>query len=263
MALANIAELLYRRGLKVLMVDFDLEAPGLESYFGEGPEAVISSMEILEKRGIIDMLRSYQELRALPRINPSQAVLPEKSQNEFPREPLNNFITPVYGKNANGGSLSLIPAGRRAGRNFPGYAKRIRGFDWNDFYTNWDGARYFEQFRRELEASADIVLIDSRTGVTEMSGVCTYQLADVVIMFVAPNQQNLNGARMIAQSLANPKLISEGRQGRPVSILPVPSRVERAEGNFQNNFAKQFQNTLGKFLAKGLYFEKNVFPVSH
>jgi MinD-like ATPase involved in chromosome partitioning or flagellar assembly len=32
MALANIAELFYRRGLKVLMVDFDLEAPGLERY---------------------------------------------------------------------------------------------------------------------------------------------------------------------------------------------------------------------------------------
>ncbi|MCP4699578.1 MAG: hypothetical protein GY862_22425, partial [Gammaproteobacteria bacterium] len=261
MALANIAELLYRRGLKVLMVDFDLEAPGLESYFGEGPEAVINLTEILEKRGIIDMLLSYRKLRTLPRINPSQAGRPEESQNgfPFPHEPLSDFITPIYGETANGGSLSLISAGRRAGRDFPGYANRIRGFDWNDFYTNWDGELYFEQFRRELEASADIVLIDSRTGVTEMSGVCTYQLADVVIMLVAPNQQNLNGTEMIAQSLANPKLISEGRQGRSVSILPVPSRVERAEGNFQNNFAKQFQNILDKFLAKGLYFEKNVF----
>ena len=33
MALSNVAELLYRRGLNVLIVDFDLEAPGLEYFF--------------------------------------------------------------------------------------------------------------------------------------------------------------------------------------------------------------------------------------
>lgn len=33
MAIANVAELLYSRGLRVLMADFDLEAPGLEQFF--------------------------------------------------------------------------------------------------------------------------------------------------------------------------------------------------------------------------------------
>src|SRR5215212_2149038 len=33
MALANIAVLMARRGLRVLAVDWDLEAPGLERYF--------------------------------------------------------------------------------------------------------------------------------------------------------------------------------------------------------------------------------------
>ncbi|MCP4219822.1 MAG: ParA family protein, partial [bacterium] len=33
MALANIAELFYRDGKKVLMIDWDLEAPGLERFF--------------------------------------------------------------------------------------------------------------------------------------------------------------------------------------------------------------------------------------
>ncbi|MCP4699423.1 MAG: hypothetical protein GY862_21635 [Gammaproteobacteria bacterium] len=133
MALANIAELLYRQGLNVLMVDFDLEAPGLESYFG-APEALISPKEILEKRGII-----------------------------------------------------------------------------------------------------------------------------VVIIFVLPNQQNIDSARMMAQSLANPKLIQESRQGKPIAILPVPSRVERAEGGFQNDFRVQFEDCLGEFLSENLRFKKNAF----
>lgn len=33
MALSNVAEFLYSRGARVLMVDWDLEAPGLESFF--------------------------------------------------------------------------------------------------------------------------------------------------------------------------------------------------------------------------------------
>ena len=33
MALANVADILARRGLRVLVIDFDLEAPGLERYF--------------------------------------------------------------------------------------------------------------------------------------------------------------------------------------------------------------------------------------
>ena len=33
MALANVAECFYLQGLKVLMIDWDLEAPGLEAFF--------------------------------------------------------------------------------------------------------------------------------------------------------------------------------------------------------------------------------------
>ncbi|MCP4699667.1 MAG: hypothetical protein GY862_22880, partial [Gammaproteobacteria bacterium] len=147
----------------------------------------------------------------------------------------------------------------RAGQDFPRYAEWIRAFDWNDFYINRDGGQYFECFRRELEDIADVVLIDSRTGVTEMSGVCTYQLADIVLMLVAPNQQNLDGTRMMAQSLANPKLIQEGRQGKPIAILPVPSRVDVAEGEFRNNFRVQFEDYLGEFLSKNLRFKNDAF----
>jgi MinD-like ATPase involved in chromosome partitioning or flagellar assembly len=53
MAIANVAELLFRPGLKVLLVDFDLEAPGLERYFTVRADGC---------RGVIDMLQS--ELRS-------------------------------------------------------------------------------------------------------------------------------------------------------------------------------------------------------
>ena len=72
MALANVAELLYQRGLKVLMVDFDLEAPGLERFFDVSnqdekpekrniPEVLYSPNEVIDHRGVIDLLLSYKQ----------------------------------------------------------------------------------------------------------------------------------------------------------------------------------------------------------
>lgn len=53
MALANVAVLLARWGSKVLVVDWDLEAPGIERYFDEMVPGCHEKVE--EKRGIVDI----------------------------------------------------------------------------------------------------------------------------------------------------------------------------------------------------------------
>jgi|SRR5215207_768542 len=262
MALANVAELLYRRGSKVLIVDFDLEAPGLEGYFNIS-NAVFTPPDIQGKRGVIDLILSYKEMRSLPLTKFSgpedhaKQSLPKAFP--YPVEPLTNFVVPIYKEGAKGGSLSIMPAGSRLGEEFTSYAQSVRTFDWDDFYKNWDGEQFFEWFRLQAEKIADYVLVDSRTGISEMSGVCTYQLADVVAMFVSPNQQNLDGTLMMARSLSNPKLIEEGRKGRPLSLVFVPSRVEQGEAILLDNFATEFDKTLGGFITTSLVFEKNAF----
>jgi MinD-like ATPase involved in chromosome partitioning or flagellar assembly len=261
MALANVAELLYHWGLKVLIVDFDLEAPGLERYFNV-PEAVDKPANVQDKRGVIDMLSSYKALRSLPLPNRMQQGNSGDShcQDEFPfpMEPINNFIVPIY-EATERGTLSIISAGRRSGDWFGHYAESVRCFDWDDFYKNWDGELFFEWFRKEVEKIADVVLIDSRTGITEMGGVCTYQLADVVVMFVAPNQQNLDGTMMMARSLSNPELIEKGRKGRSLSLVFVPSRVESGEKELLDKFEEDFTQILGSFIAPTLKFNKSAF----
>lgn len=261
MALANVAELLYNQGLRVLMIDFDLEAPGLERFF-EVPEALHSPDEVMSARGIVDMLLSYKDLRSLPQPYLSrQAIFGGKLQDEspLPVEPLANFIVPIYEENTSGGYLAIVPAGSRGNGDFARYANQVRSFDWNDFYNNWNGEQFFEQFRREAEASFDVILIDSRTGVTEMGGVCNYQLADIVILFVAPNQQNIDGIVRIAYSLMDPKLIEEGRNGRTLSLVFVPSRIEHGEKALLDNFEKQFNHILNRFPTPQLTFEKSAF----
>ena len=237
MALANIAEHLYARGLKVLMVDFDLEAPGLERYF-DVDKALVRPQELLSRRGVIDMLLSYVDLRSVYRPDTASS----KGSLRTPIEPLSQFVVNLYDRNPLGGELAIIPAGRRDGNQFTTYAQHVRSFDWDDFYANEEGEAFFEWFRKEATAIADVVLIDSRTGVSEMSGVCTYQLADVVVMFVAPNRQNLDGTLMMANSLSDPALIEE--RGRPLSLLFVPSRVEYGEAELLDDFAREFDTSL-------------------
>src|SRR5439155_17982971 len=52
MALANAGVLLANWGYKVLMVDFDLEAPGLENFFSRTLEVA----EVQKTGGVIDLL---------------------------------------------------------------------------------------------------------------------------------------------------------------------------------------------------------------
>lgn len=292
MALANVAELLYRHGLKVLMIDFDLEAPGLESYFdvrgdeqdgGDYGSLANIPKEVEAKRGLIDLLVSYKNLRGMlrpePVVAPATAALalsldPNETPNgssasgasSFTVEPLSNFICQIYKKNQKGGELHLLPAGRRANaaycdkerdlREFARYAERVRAFPWNDFYNKWDGQRFFEWFRNEADKFADVVLVDSRTGVTEMSGICTYHLADVVVMFTAPNKQNLEGTKKIADSLKSERLESEGRKGRKLSMLFVPSRVEVNEKAEVDKFANEFKAVFDPLLPPTLKFRE-------
>jgi cellulose biosynthesis protein BcsQ len=60
MALANLAELFYRSGSRVLMVDWDLEAPGLERFFPINMEQVLGSS------GVMDLILRYKKQMTEP-----------------------------------------------------------------------------------------------------------------------------------------------------------------------------------------------------
>ncbi|MCX6578671.1 MAG: TIR domain-containing protein [Candidatus Aminicenantes bacterium] len=232
MALANTAELFYRSGKKVLIVDWDLEAPGIERYFFKNSNSVIDTP------GLMDILLSYKEKMS--------KELDENQPLEF--EPISKFIIDIYPKSQFEGKLFLIHAGKRSGDHFSKYAREVLNFDWGDFYENWEGELFFEWLRDQFESIADIVLIDSRTGVTEMTGICTYQMAGTVIMFCAPNQQNIDGTYDMVMNFSSP-MLTRLRPDRPLNILIVPSRVEdRSEVELLNAFRSQFIDKFNKIL---------------
>jgi len=226
MALANIAEMLYERGSSVLMIDWDLDSPGLETYFPE------ISPKARENFGLLDMLLSYQDIVS------RQAPPREGERLQF--GDLKDYVVDVY--QDEGRFLKLLSAGKRDGISFDRYANEIRLFNWKDFYQTWGGELYFEWFRREIENFAPIILIDSRNGVNEMSLICTLQLADVVVAFTSSNYQSIEGTEKIAEKLKFPDLQKLRPNRSRLDIVVVPARVETGELVARNKFESQFKN---------------------
>jgi len=256
MALVNIGEYLARQGIRVIMIDWDLEAPGLERYFPVGRE------EVEARPGVIDLLFEYREAMAQPPppdvATPPTGTAPPRNTDEAAGD---NHIGQRFGFHSPreylldlgerlglpAGRLSLLSAGQRDGERFASYAARVQGFDWAGFYREWEGEVYLEWFRKELDADDALVLVDSRTGVTEIGGVCVYHLADVVVMLCAANQINLEGTQQMAAAFSR-KVIERLRGGRKLRILPVPARIPKVEQIQEiNSFLNDFADLMGKY----------------
>lgn len=230
MAMANVADVLARRGARVLMIDFDLEAPGIEQYFQ------IPQPAARRHAGLLDLLLGFKQSMSVG------------AGDESFRD-IDRFILPVYERLPGGGKLDLMPAGQRDDQaQLERYALGVRTFDWQDFYYNWEGELFFEWLRGVLVPERyDLVLVDSRTGVTEMGGICAYQLAEIIIMMCAANHQNLRGTQNVARDFTSPRVL-ELRNNRPLQIVVVPARIEQRRPELLAEFNKRFETVFGKYL---------------
>ncbi|MBO3463028.1 pentapeptide repeat-containing protein [Aetokthonos hydrillicola Thurmond2011] len=244
MSLANVAELFYQAGLKVLIVDWDLEAPGIERFFP------INHEEFSTKPGLMDMLLDYKQQM-------TQDFSISGDEDDLPFKNLKEFIVDVYTNVQEKGELWILSAGRRSKDNFSDYANTVRTFDWGDFYQNWEGELYFEWLRQQFEIIADVVLIDSRTGVTEMGGVCTYQLADVIVMLCSANQQCLEGTYKMFLDFKRPQ-VQEIRE-RTLEVVVVPARIDNTESDLLDSFQRDFIKLFSKYIPKSIGSRSDIF----
>ena len=53
----------------------------------------------------------------------------------------------------------------------------------------------------EQQFHPDYVLVDSRTGLTDVGGICTVHLADLLVIVSGPNEQNIEGTRLAVERL--------------------------------------------------------------
>src|ERR1017187_2313521 len=251
MAIANLAEYLCLKGARVVVIDWDLEAPGLESFFVTDRREV---EKIRQNPGLIDLILDYaKRFDRFARTEPSLETekIFEKIQPTLPS--VGNYLQAIHKPAGDRACLLLLSAGARAGERFSGYSESVQAFDWAAFYDTCEGERFFDWLRNDLLGAgedgsglADVVLVDSRTGVSEMSGVCTRQLADVVVAFCAPNLQNLEGILEMVRSFRRPEILA-WRGGRPEIVL-VPTRIDISEIESRDRFEKRFREVEAQFL---------------
>ena len=82
--------------------------------------------------------------------------------------------------------------------------------------------------RRYLKDEYDFVLIDSRTGLSDVGGICAVLLPDILVALVTTNNQSIDGTAEIASRIpAARDSLSYDRLALP--IIPVLSRFDARE----------------------------------
>ena len=182
LALLNVAASLVARGNRVLLVDFDLEAPGLDRALGLG---------FRPTRGIVGLINDYVRDGQVPSIEDYVAAArfrqpgpqSEDEPPEFDRHDLSAQ------------PLLVLPAGLRDDES--DYRRQLQSIDFKKLYQEQDGYVFLDDIRQQFgkALARDYVLIDSRTGHTDIGKICTQQLPDHVVGLMVPNHQNLAGMR--------------------------------------------------------------------
>ena len=224
MTVANVGRVLAGHGLNVLIVDCDLSAPTLDTYFDRGDD-------IGRQPGLVDLVLSYKQALLDPEL-PARA--PDGRVHD-----LAPFVYEGWRANDDRGKLSVM----RAGRDRPA----IADLDWRDFYERWEGELFFRWLRRELEARFDATLIDAGAGGTLIAAVSWYELADLVVGLCAPRGQQLEQLSALASRLLEDPRVAERRQGRPLGFLAIPCRIDDAEHDSLRAFHARFMSAFGRF----------------
>jgi hypothetical protein len=93
-----------------------------------------------------------------------------------------------------------------AGKRDDTYSQKLASIDWCKLYSEHEGFLMFVDFKQQLRQQThgfDYILIDSRTGHTDVGGICTRQLPDAVVGLFYPNDENISGLASVAQDIRN------------------------------------------------------------
>lgn len=191
--LAWVARALAARGKRVLALDLDLEAPGL-------PSKLRPVTEPQPGFGVVDLLLRFQG-------------------GASPPTDLAQWCLPVAGEE---GGLWLLPAGAAPS---PAYWQALGKVSWETLFVERaaDGARFFLWLRDALAKALEpeFLLIDARTGVTEMGAAAVGMLADTVVAVTNMSLESKTGLREVLRAA-----VGSPRASRPpLRVLPVLSRV--------------------------------------
>lgn len=219
LALANVGALLCRWGYKVLCVDWDLEAPGLHLYFERWIHSTTASDGSSAQPGLTELIQAHVD-----GAKPNWA----------------DFLTEIRFPETDQ-PLQLMTAGRQD----ESYINRMQALDWSRLYEEHRLGNFLEALRAEWKKEFDFVLVDSRTGITDIGGICTVQLPDLLVLLFTANRQSLLGSLDVVRR-AKQAHNSLPFDRAKLLVLPVATRFEvRVEYELAQQWLKTFATNLG------------------
>jgi len=206
--LAWTARALVAKGKKVVALDLDLEAPGLHYKLGVASDADLGA-------GVVGLITSFQ-------------------RGDPPPADLRTWLRPVPGTDL----LQLFPAGSSC---FGDYCRSLADVSWEDLFfgPNPQGVRFFTWLREAIERDVgpDHLLIDARTGITEMGGAALGLLADQVLALVGTSPEGVDGTRDVLRSV-----VAMPRGGRAAPRIGVV--LSRIPGSLDADDLQRIRRTI-------------------
>lgn len=205
LALINVAYQLAGWGRHVLIVDMDLEAPGVSGFLQrneelESPHESPGGDLLTLLRRIVDGVKSgLTQASILDQLPALSSLIRSVSENKLsglqPQlgkigrlDVLGLETSPDYSSRL--GELSLQDLEQRelfqVSEILASYCKR-QSFPWRPLGL--------EDFEPWISTPYDYVLVDSRTGLTEIGGLCVGPLSDRLVVVTGLNDQNIVGTR--------------------------------------------------------------------
>lgn len=224
LALANIGCMLAEddeHPQRVLLWDFDLEAPGLHRLFPPRTP---------QRYGFVDLVFEYVKSGAI--------------------ESIHDYIYPSDVPN-----LDILPAGSID----DDYARKLAQIDWLALLEeeSRSDSGLFAQLVAQLDGESseqgyDYVLIDSRTGLNDQAGICTQLLPDYLIVLFRLNEQNIDGLDYVVPIL---KAKLKVRKGARVPVLPIASAVVSSDSSYVQKMRQRAEDAFNCETIETIGFE--------
>ncbi len=211
-ALGLVAGILASRNRRVVMVDFDLEAPGISVLFQTDVENINE-----EQYGVLDYLHQRY-------LTPDQNI-----------PTIDNCICQINLDTR--GELFLVPAGEYN----ENYIHRLADLDRHTLQSFYRGEiNPVQQLITDIKdrLDPDVILIDARPGFNDTSAIALFDLADTAIICFSPTDQSFEGLRWVVQAVKKQR----DYQGKPdirfllTPIAPVGDELQRNWTNRVENW---------------------------
>jgi eukaryotic-like serine/threonine-protein kinase len=229
MALVNcaglIAQHLPSNAKPILLIDFDLEAPGLHRYL----TPYLSPADVCTPRvGVLELFEALRKAVEEKLEQHSSGVQgnERRLEDEVTVEIIDGFDFTPFITDTTVTGLQLMMAGRFD----DSYAERLTRFNWEQLFNNAPGL--FRCLSDRLAREHSFTFVDSRTGLSDTSGICTMLLPDVLILVFTPNNQSLTGIEHLVRKAANYR--ANASDSRKLRAYPLPSRVDNQVEHFRH-----------------------------